>query len=126
MALPIVMLRPLHMRWSQKAGLGLIFGLVFINIVLEVLRTVLTIVVDFENFRGYGVVCFILQATLAVITCALPCYRGLVIKKSRASNWTLPTIATNTNAEKYVVAEENSARSSLAKSLDDRTTIDSV
>ena len=126
MALPLMMLRPLHMRWSQKLGLAVIFGLVLINIVLELLRTILTIVVDFDNFRGYGVVCFIMQANIAVITCALPCYRGLVIKKSRVSNWTLPTIAMDAEEGKDVVSEQSSEVIEKPKSIDDRSTLDSV
>ncbi|KAH7118970.1 hypothetical protein B0J11DRAFT_617257 [Dendryphion nanum] len=99
MVLPLTMLSPLRMRISQKIGLGLIFGLVVINIILEILRTVLLVVVDFKRFQGYGEVGFILQATLAVITCALPCYRGLMIKRKRVPNWSLPTIAVDVDVE---------------------------
>lgn len=101
MVLPLVMLQPLRMRLTQKIGLGIVFGLVIVNMVLEIIRALLVIVVDLHRFQGVGDICFIMQATLAVITCALPCYRSLLIRdKKKISDWSLPDIVIGSAVEK--------------------------
>ncbi|KAF2872827.1 hypothetical protein BDV95DRAFT_491140 [Massariosphaeria phaeospora] len=77
MILPIVMLRGLHMRRSQKLGLAVIFGLVSIDIAFDVLRGVHTAVLDLQRFPEQNVLWTALEPSVAVIVCALPCYRGL-------------------------------------------------
>lgn len=122
MALPLMMIQPLRMRLSHKIGLSVIFGLVLINIILELLRTIVTIVIDLEKFRGQGVVIFILQANLAVITCALPCYRGFLIQRRKVCNWTLPKIVMETNIEeetKPVSEGSSKAQGSVDGSLEE-------
>jgi hypothetical protein len=80
MIVPIAMLKPLLMKLSQKLELSIIFGLVTVNIVLTVLRTVYSVDLDFANFPDRNVVWCFLQVTLSVIVCALPCYRGTLMR----------------------------------------------
>lgn len=115
MALPIAMLRPLRMRIAQKVALGVIFGLVLINMVFEVLRTILVIAVDLQRFQGHGVLCFILQATMTVIVCTLPCYRGLLLKRKKVSNWSLPTIPGVADPKKHGVVSTETGESHFSK-----------
>ncbi|KAF2439328.1 hypothetical protein P171DRAFT_436025 [Karstenula rhodostoma CBS 690.94] len=79
--LPLAMLRPLLMRTAQKLELAFIFLLVAVNMVLTILRTVYSIDVDLARFPDQNVLWCFLQASGAVIVCALPCYRGILTRK---------------------------------------------
>jgi len=83
MALPIVMLQQMFLRTSQKIQLGVLFGLVGVNIVCNILRTVYTIVRDLVVFPDQNAMWPILQITTAVILCSLPCYGSLLSRKKK-------------------------------------------
>lgn len=69
------------MRTAQKLELAIIFLLVAINMVLTILRTVYSIDVDLARFPDQNTLWCFLQATGAVIVCAMPCYRGILTRK---------------------------------------------
>ena len=81
MLLPTVMLKSMLMRISQKVGIGLVFGLVLIDILFDILRTVYTASLNFANFPDQNTLWALLEPTIAVIVCALPCYRGFLSRK---------------------------------------------
>jgi len=72
------MLRSMLTRTSQKVGLAFVFGLVGIDIVFDILRTVYTASLDLANFPDKNTLWVILEPTIAVVVCALPCYRGFL------------------------------------------------
>ncbi|KAF2259940.1 hypothetical protein CC78DRAFT_585327 [Lojkania enalia] len=74
MILPIAMLKGMLMRTSQKVGLALVFSLVLVDIAFDILRTVYTAEMKPE-FLDKDSLWAILEPTIAVIVCALPCYR---------------------------------------------------
>ena len=80
-ALPLAMLRPLLMRTSQKLELAIIFCLVIVNMVMTILRTAYSINVNLAKFPDQNILWCFLQPTVAVIVCALPCYRGILSRK---------------------------------------------
>lgn len=68
------------MSAGQKAGLFLVFALVLVTIVLDILRTLFTVSEQrFKSWDQYILWC-LLEPTIAVMICALPCYRGLVAR----------------------------------------------
>ena len=72
------------MRAAQKLGLGVIFCLALVTIVLDILRSVLTITGGTFADPDFFVE---LEVTLGIIILALPTYRALVgIKRRRTSN----------------------------------------
>ena len=72
------------MRAAQKLGLGAIFCLALVTIVLDVLRSVLTITGGTFADPDFFVE---LEVTLGIIILALPTYRALVsIKRRRTGN----------------------------------------
>jgi hypothetical protein len=83
--LPIAMLKPLLMKTSQKIELAIIFSLVVIDMVSTILRTVYSINVDLLKYPDQNVLWYFLQATISVIVCALPCYRGMLSRKTNSS-----------------------------------------
>lgn len=78
MILPISILRPLMMGTRQKIGLSLVFALVLIIVALDILRTVYTLKLDLKDNKDTNAMWTILEPAIAVIVCALPCYRGLL------------------------------------------------
>jgi hypothetical protein len=83
------MLRPLQMQKSQKIGLAVVFGLVAIDIAFDVTRTVYTVDAYLSNFPDQNAIWAILEPTIAVIVCSLPCYRGLVARKDTPGSTTM-------------------------------------
>lgn len=79
------MLKPLLMKTSQKVELAIIFGLVVVNMVLTILRTVYSLDVDLMRFPDQNILWVFLQVTITVIVCALPCYRGILSRKKNES-----------------------------------------
>jgi hypothetical protein len=77
MVLPMAMLRTLLMKTSQKIGIYLVFSLVLIIITFDILRTVFTLQMR-PDFQDENAIWAILEPTIAVMVCALPCYRGLL------------------------------------------------
>lgn len=75
------MLKPLLMRVSQKLELAIIFSLVIINMVMTILRTVYSVDIQLSRFPDQNILWCFLQPTVAVIVCALPCYRGMLTRK---------------------------------------------
>jgi hypothetical protein len=78
MVLPIAMLRSLHMGKTQKFGLVLVFALVLAIVTMDILRTVYTLEMDLSEGQDTNALWGILEPTIAVMICALPCYRGLL------------------------------------------------
>jgi hypothetical protein len=85
MLLPIAMLRSSIMHTSQKVGLAAVFGLVTIDIIFDILRTVYTASMDLANFPDQNTLWALLEPTIAVIVCALPCYRGFLSRRRKTS-----------------------------------------
>jgi hypothetical protein len=83
--LPIVQLRPLLMKISQKIELGIIFSLVLVNMALTILRTVYSVDRELEKYPDQNVLWYFLQTTISVIVCALPCYRGMLSRHRNGS-----------------------------------------
>ena len=75
------MIRDMHITKAQRWGLASVAGLVVIDIVFDILRTIFTIG-DYESsFPNANAVWDILEPAIAVIICALPTYRSLLSKK---------------------------------------------
>ncbi|KAF2731921.1 hypothetical protein EJ04DRAFT_514218 [Polyplosphaeria fusca] len=101
MALPIVMLKPMLMRRSQKIGLAVVFGLVLIITLFDVLRTVYTLSMELMTYQDKILVWTILEPIIAVIVCTLPCYRSLVSPRQNAiATISLPSIRSNMFTQK--------------------------
>jgi hypothetical protein len=82
MALPLVMVttRMLTLTLSAKIGLLFIFSLVLIDIAFDVVRTVYSISETLTNETNLKTIWTFLEPTIAVIVCALPCYKGLITR----------------------------------------------
>ncbi len=80
------MLKSMRLRTSQKLGIALVFALVTIDILLDILRTVYTASLNFATFPDHNILWVLLEPTIAVMVCALPCYRGLLSKKPTRSS----------------------------------------
>jgi hypothetical protein len=78
MVLPIAMLKSLHMGIMQKVGLAIVFALVLIIVAMDILRIVYTLAMDLSESQDSNALWGILEPTIAVIVCALPCYRGFL------------------------------------------------
>jgi len=78
MVLPISMLKSLHMKTSQKVGLAIVFALVLVIVAMDILRTVYTLAMDLTEGQDANALWGILEPTMAVIVCALPCYHGFI------------------------------------------------
>jgi hypothetical protein len=86
MALPIVMVTTRMMTLEKPAKIGLIgiFSLVLIDIAFDIVRTVYSLSVDLSYRTNYTAIWTFLEPTIAVIVCALPCYKRLISRnKSR-------------------------------------------
>ncbi|KAF2638105.1 hypothetical protein P280DRAFT_91111 [Massarina eburnea CBS 473.64] len=77
MVIPLVMLSRMLMPTSQKLGIAFIFSLVLITIVFDTLRTVFTLSLR-TDFIDENAVWSLLEPTIGVIVCALPCYGGFL------------------------------------------------
>lgn len=78
MILPIAMLKSIQMGIMQKIGLSVGFALVLIIVAMDILRVVYTLEMDLTEGQDANALWVILEPTIAVIVCALPCYRGLL------------------------------------------------
>jgi hypothetical protein len=78
MIIPITMLKSLHMGVMHKIGLAAVFALVLVIVAMDILRTVYTLDMDLKEGQDANALWGILEPTIAVIVCALPCYRGLL------------------------------------------------
>jgi len=78
MLLPLWMLRNIQISRGKKIGLASIAGLVIIDILFDILRTVYTIGSYAANFPNANSVWALCEPTIAVIICALPTYRALL------------------------------------------------
>lgn len=76
--LPTAMVRKMSMSTGQKIGISIVFALVFVIIVVDILRTIFTL--KMGEFPEENTIWALLEPTIAVILCALPCYRGLVAR----------------------------------------------
>lgn len=86
------MLKRMHMSTQKTLGVAICFGLVIINVVFEILRTVNTLSEDREKFPDGNVSWCFLQISTAVIICALPCYGGLFSRKKKSGTPILITV----------------------------------
>jgi hypothetical protein len=83
--LPIWMLRNLRITFVQKLGLSCLFALAASDIIIEIPRTVYSITYSSLQMT---VVLSMLEASIAVMVCGLPMYRGLfgvAVQRSKAS-----------------------------------------
>lgn len=78
MALPMVMLRNLHMRRREKIGLMTIFALVLINVCFAILRVVFTVKTIAQKDSDENTLWTSLDPIVAVFVCTLPCYRSIL------------------------------------------------
>lgn len=78
MVLPIAMIQTLRMAAVQKIGLAITFALVLVIVSMDILRTIYTLSMDLSKGQDSNALWGILEPTIAVIVCALPCYRGLL------------------------------------------------
>lgn len=85
MILPIMMIRGMFLRRARKIQIGILFGLVGVNLVTNVLRTIYTIIRDLKRFPQLNAAWVFLQITTAVIICALPCYGSLLSRKKQTT-----------------------------------------
>ncbi|KAM0130951.1 hypothetical protein ACHAQE_005252 [Botrytis cinerea] len=81
MLLPLGMLRAMHMPTSRKLGVAAIAGLVVIDILFDVLRTIYTVGSYTSSFPNANAVWALCEPTIAVMVCALPPYRTLLFRK---------------------------------------------
>ncbi|TGO14303.1 hypothetical protein BTUL_0055g00530 [Botrytis tulipae] len=72
MTLPLGMLRAMHMPTSRKLGVAAIAGLVIIDILFDVLRTIYTVGSYTSTFPNGNAVWALCEPTIAVMVCALP------------------------------------------------------
>ncbi|KAF5875879.1 uncharacterized protein Bfra_002275 [Botrytis fragariae] len=79
--LPLGMLRAMHMPTSRKLGVAAIAGLVIIDILFDVLRTIYTEGSYTNPFPNANAVWALCEPTIAVMVCALPPYRTLLFRK---------------------------------------------
>lgn len=80
-ALPFTMMSQIFLRRSQKIQLGCLFGLAGLNLATNILRTYYTVDRNLQRYAHLNAPWFILQGTLAVILCALPCYGSQITRK---------------------------------------------
>ncbi|KAL5114927.1 hypothetical protein ACEQ8H_007174 [Pleosporales sp. CAS-2024a] len=78
MILPTAMLTRLHMGAVHKIGLAAVFALVLVIVAMDILRTVYTLDMDLKQGQDANALWGSLEPTMAVIVCALPCYRGFL------------------------------------------------
>ncbi|KAF2182970.1 hypothetical protein K469DRAFT_787143 [Zopfia rhizophila CBS 207.26] len=85
MALPIAMLNSMpRMQKSQKLGLALVFSLTLLTIVIEVARVSYLLSKDSIIYTSQRALISILEPTIAVMICALPCYRAFLSWKTKS------------------------------------------
>lgn len=77
MVLPCAMLKGSLMRTSQKLELAFVFSLVLLTISFTIVRTVFAM--QSQSSTQDHVVFGIMEPQVAVIVCALPCYRGILL-----------------------------------------------
>ncbi|TAQ87319.1 hypothetical protein B7494_g4369 [Chlorociboria aeruginascens] len=100
MALPLGMLREIRISIAQKLGLAGIAGLVIIDIVFDILRTVYTVGDYADSFPNANAVWALLEPTIAVMVCALPTYRSLLSKQKPVPSTTYDTLRGTTTTQK--------------------------
>jgi hypothetical protein len=83
MALPVFMVttRMLQLQRSAKLGLIFIFSLVLVDIAFDITRTVYSLSDDLIHRTNHTALWSFLEPTIAVIVCALPCYKSLLTRK---------------------------------------------
>jgi hypothetical protein len=72
MAMPLVMLRNMLLPLRKKLGLAVIFSLVLVTVVIDILRTVFTLL-QYPN-----TLLALLEASMTVIACYLTCFGSLL------------------------------------------------
>ncbi|KAF2732953.1 hypothetical protein EJ04DRAFT_440109 [Polyplosphaeria fusca] len=83
-AIPMIMIRNLRMQAAQKIGLVVVFGVVLINILMEILRTIYSLSGPLNAFPHHLFWVF-LQSSTAVVVCGLPCFGVLLPRKRGAT-----------------------------------------
>ncbi|KAF2729981.1 hypothetical protein EJ04DRAFT_501336 [Polyplosphaeria fusca] len=106
--IPMIMVRRLGLQTAQKIGLVVIFCIVFVNILLNLLRTVFSLVPSLSQFPSEYLLWIWLQATTAVVVCGLPCFGFLLSRKREV---TAPVFETLTPLQmRFAVEHSNSRR----------------
>jgi len=77
------MIHRLRMQLSQKVGLAIIFGLVIINIIMEILRTIYSLTRYSSDLPDEYLIWMFLQVTTSVLVGSLPCFGMLLSRKRR-------------------------------------------
>ena len=84
-ALPLFMVKQMHLKRAQKIGLAAIFAVVAVDILFNFLHTLYSIdTYYFSSFAEANAAWTIIEPALAVIVCASPSYRTLLSSRSRA------------------------------------------
>ena len=73
MALPLVMLHTLRVTNAQKVGLAGVFTVALVIVAIDIMRTVATFTATINSAFN------ILEPCIAVLVCALPTYRSVVV-----------------------------------------------
>ncbi|KAF1965638.1 hypothetical protein BU23DRAFT_488835, partial [Bimuria novae-zelandiae CBS 107.79] len=81
--MPLMMLQQLFLCRAQKIQLAVMFGLVGVNLATNIVRTYFTVDRELQLSPHLNAPFFILQGSLAVIICALPCYGSQVTRKKK-------------------------------------------
>ncbi|MCJ1325354.1 hypothetical protein MMC10_002017 [Thelotrema lepadinum] len=79
MVLPIGMLAKLNLSLHQRLALAGLFGIVLVDIIFDILRTVFSVQQTFDpSFASLSAVFNLCEPAVAVMVCTLPSYRSLL------------------------------------------------
>lgn len=106
MALPLFMVttRLLSLHGSAKVGVVFIFSLSIIDISFDIVRTVHSLSEDLSYNTNLLAVWTFLEPTIAIMICALPCYKG-VLSRSRSKSSTSRHTSQNATWPSFVPVE---------------------
>ena len=77
---PIIMIRKLYIKTSEKVGLGIIFALAILDVAFEILRVVFSVSFALTKYPDRNLLWATLDPLISVMVCALPCYRGVLTR----------------------------------------------
>lgn len=100
MLLPLGMLRAMHITTAQKWGLAGVAGLVVIDIIFDILRTIFTIGSYATTFPNANAVWALCEPSIAVMICGLPIYRSLLSRKTQPTSTSYEEIQKERNSKK--------------------------
>lgn len=117
MLLPLWMLRNIKISRGKKIGLASIAGLVIIDILFDILRTVYTIGSYAANFPNANAVWALCEPTIAVIVCALPTYRALLSRNKPEQSTSYQNLRGMSSSRK--TESQKSHTASIPREMDD-------